>query len=100
MGKRIVVNPSDLGTAAKKLNDISETYTQIYTQLFKEAGTMGEAWAGEDNQAFVEQINGFCQEMKDMADKLKLAADTLTKQKQNYENRQNDNIQQVKKLAN
>ena len=100
MGKQIRVTPSELGTAADKLSTISEGYTQIYTQLLQQASTMGAAWEGEDNLAFVEQINGFCQELKDMATKLVSAAEALRLQKSNYENRQADNIAQVRKLTN
>ena len=100
MGKTIRVNPEELGVAADKLNSISEEYTQIYTQLLQHANTMGDAWASEDNLAFVDQINGFCQDLKDMAARLNLAADTLRTQKQNYQNQQSTNIAQVKKLAN
>jgi len=100
MGKQIRVTPSELGAAADRLTDLSEGYTQIYTQLLQQAGTMGSAWEGEDNLAFVEQINGFCQELKDMATKLVSAADALRLQKSNYENRQSDNIAQVRKLTN
>ncbi len=100
MGKQIRVTPSELGVAADKLTSLSEGYTAIYTQLFQQASTMGAAWEGEDNLAFVEQINGFCEEMKDMASKLVSAAEALRVQKSNYENRQADNIAQVRKLTN
>jgi len=100
MGKIIRVTPEELGKASQKLQTISETYTQIYTELLQQAGTMGAAWEADDNLAFVEQINGFCEELKMMATKLSTAAQTLEKQKTNYETRRENNIAQVKKLAN
>lgn len=100
MGKRIVVTPEELGKAAERLLDLSDAYTQISTQLFQTAGTMGEAWQGEDNLAFVDQINGFCEELKTMAEKLRTDAEALKTQQANYANRQQDNITQVRKLAN
>ena len=100
MGKIIRVTPEDLGTAAKKLQDCSDNYTSIYTQLLQDAGTMGAAWEGDDNLAFVDQINGFCDDLKTMADKLVLASQTLEQQKTNYQNRQQDNMTQVKRLSN
>ncbi len=100
MGKIIRVTPEELGKASQKLQTISETYTQIYTELLQQAGTMGAAWEADDNLAFVEQINGFCEELKMMATKLSTAAQTLEKQKTNYETRRETNIAQVKKLAN
>lgn len=100
MASKIRVTPSELESASKKLASISESYTGIYTQLMQQAQTMGAAWEGADNLAFVEQISGFCEELKSMATKLETASTTLHTQAQNYESRQNDNITQVKKLTN
>ena len=61
---------------------------------------MGTAWEGADNLAFVEQIKGFTEELKAMADKLLTASQALDKQRANYVARQDDNITQVKKLVN
>ena len=100
MGKRIRVTPEELKKASTQLEGISKDYTSLYNQLMREATTMGEAWEGEDNLAFVNQISGFCEELKAMADKLQTASDALLQQKENYQNRQEANIAQVKKLAN
>ena len=100
MGKVVRVTPEQLEAASKKLAEHSQNYTQIYQQLLQEAGTMGSAWEGEDNLAFVNQINGFLDELRMMADKIKVASDTLNQQRLNYKARQDDNIAQVKNLAN
>ncbi len=100
MGKKIRVTPEELGTASQKLREYSETYTEIYTQLLQEAGTMGEAWEGEDNLAFVDQINGLLDDLKSMAQKLLTGSEALEQQRQNYVQRQEANITQVRKLSN
>lgn len=100
MGKKIRVTPEELEAASKNLLEFSNTYTDIYGQLMKETGTMGEAWESDDNVAFVNQINGFCEDLKAMASKLQTASDTLHQQKVNYSTRQETNITQVQKLAN
>ena len=100
MGKKIRVTPEELETASQKLSGYSETYTEIYTQLLQEAGTMGEAWEGEDNLAFVDQINGLLEELKSMAQKLMTGSEALHQQKTNYVQRQEANIAQVRKLSN
>lgn len=101
MGKTIsVASFDDMAKAAQKLQALSETYTDIYTQLMQEANTMGTAWEGADNLAFVEQINGFTEELKMMAAKLSNASQALEKQRANYVARQDHNITQVKKLVN
>ena len=96
MGKIIRVTPEQLEAASKKLHE----YTEIYSRLMQQAETMGEAWQGADNLAYVEQINGFCDNLRGMSEKLQEAGDILLQQKTNYVNRQEDNIAQVKKLTN
>ena len=101
MGKTIsVASFEDMARAAQRIQAISETYTEIYTQLMQEANTMGSAWEGADNLAFVEQINGFTEELKTMAAKLSTVSQALEKQRANYVARQDHNITQVKKLVN
>ena len=101
MGKTIsVASFEDMAKAAQKLQSLSETYSDIYTQLMQEANTMGTAWEGADNLAFVDQINGFTEELKMMATKLSTASQALDKQRANYVARQENNITQVKKLVN
>jgi len=95
---RFKVTPEQLGATADKLQSLSEQYTEIYVQLFKEAGTMGEAWEGDDNRAYVAQINTLCSELKAMATKLTTCADALKQDQKNYVTRQSDNIVGVKKL--
>ncbi len=101
MGKILSVSSfEEMEKASKKLHEISETYTRIYTQLMQEAQTMGAAWEGADNLAFVERITGFTEELQAMAGKLLHASEVLELQKQNYEARQQDNMDQVGKLTN
>lgn len=101
MGKTIsVASFEDMEKAAKKLEEISNIYTDIYKQLMQEANTMGSAWEGADNLAFVEQINGFTEELKAMATRLSVAGQTIEQQRVNYVAKQEDNITQSKKLPN
>lgn len=101
MGKQISVSSfEEMAKTSAKLKEISGTYTEIYKQLMQEAETMGAAWEGADNQAFVEQIKGFTEELQQMADKVQAAAEALDKQRQNYVDRQESNISQVKQLKN
>ena len=101
MGKQISVTSfEDMAKASQKLQALSESYTEIYTQLMQEASTMGSAWEGADNLAFVERITGFTEKLKTMATKLSTASQALDRQRANYVARQDDNITQVQKLTN
>lgn len=101
MGKQINVSSFDeMAKASQKLQEISNSYTEIYTQLMQEAQTMGTAWEGADNLAFVDQITGFTDELRMMAEKISVASQALEQQRANYVARQDANIEQVKKLVN
>ena len=100
MAKRIRVTPEELQAASGQFAELSVSYTDIYSQLLQQASTMGQAWEGEDNQQFVNQITGFTEELKSMADKLQTASDALKVQANNYSERQQSNMQSVKQLTN
>lgn len=100
MGKIIKVTPEELGLVADKLAGLSDSYTQIYKQLFVNVDGMGEAWQGEDNVAYIDQIKGFLEELKLMAERFSSTATALRTQKDNYANRQETNKAQVRKLNN
>ena len=97
---RFVVDPPELLKASQKFTDLSGEYTTVYNRLINTASTMGEAWKAADNLAFVEQINGFCDDLKAMTDKLVQAAQALELQAKNYEETRDNNIVGVKQLAN
>ncbi len=100
MGKNIQVDPSKLDSAASKLAELSSSYDTIAKQLMSDATTMGDAWQGEDNVAFCNQIKGFTEELSQMAQKLKSASETLAQQSSNYKQRQDAITAAVKNLAN
>jgi len=101
MGKDIHVSSFDeMSKTAQKLQSYSQSYTEIYTKLLQTASTMGSAWEGADNQAYVEQINGFADDLKRMAEALAQESRNIEQQRANYVARQDDNITQVKKLQN
>ncbi len=101
MGKQIkMLSLDDMARAAQKLKRISERYTDISTKLLQEAGAMGAAWDGEDNRAFVEQINGFSEDMQKMAGRLAAAGQALERQRANYLARQEANLTAVRRLKN
>ena len=100
MGKFIQVDPAKLDAAASKLSELSNTYDTIAKQLMGDATTMGEAWQGEDNVAFCNQIKGFTEELTLMAKKLMTASETLSEQSKNYKTRQDAITSAVKNLSN
>jgi len=96
----LVVDPPELHAASAKFSQLSGEYTTVYNRLMNKASTMGEAWRAADNLAFVEQITGFCDKLKAMADHLLQASQALDQQAANYETTRDTNITNVKQLAN
>ena len=97
---KFTVDPPELHAAANKLNELSSEYTTVYNALLNAARTMGEAWNSADNLAFVDQINGFCEDLKAMADHLVQSAQAMDLQAKNYETARDNNVTSVKQLAN
>jgi len=97
---KLVVDPPELHKASDKFKNLSEEYNTVHTRLINAASTMGDAWAAADNLAFVDQIKGFCEELKAMTDHLVQASTALKQQATNYEATRDNNITGVKQLAN
>ncbi len=99
MGKVIQVEPQELRNAATKVSGYADTFEEIYKSLLQQASSMGEAYQSTDNEAFVEKINGIATNLNQMVEKLRAGSDNLTAQAQNYEDRRQDNINQVNSLS-
>ena len=96
----LVVDPPELHKASQKFTQLAGDYTTVYNRLMNTASTMGEAWKAADNLAFVEQITGFCDDLKAMTEHLEQASQALEQQALNYETTRDNNITNVKQLAN
>lgn len=90
----------EMNAAADNLHKFSEEYQRISDQLMNVAQTMGDAWSGEDNLRFVEQISGCKDNLAAMAEHLEKASTTLRQQNENYSNKMEANKVAVSKLAN
>jgi len=97
---KFVVDPPELHKASQKFIKLADDYTTVYNRLINAANTMGEAWKAADNLAFVDQINGFCEELKAMTEHLQQASKTLEQQAVNYETTRDNNVVGVKQLVN
>lgn len=80
---QIVVETERLDQTAARVDDLAGTYNSTYMKLFQTVQEMQNAWAGEDNVAFTNQIEGFRDDfqrmeqlMRDYAQYLRKAADT------------------------
>lgn len=91
---------NEMERVSKSLKRISENYMVLYNKMYKDVAMTSEAWEGDDQLAYVDQINGFCDELKAMAEQINLASETLEQQKTNYIEHIADNVSQIKKATN
>ena len=96
---KLVVDTPEMHKASQKLAQLSEEYT-LYNRLINTASTMGEAWKAPDNLTYVEQINGFCDDLQAMVQHIEQSAQALEQQAVNYETTCDNNVTGVKKLVN
>jgi len=97
---KFVVDPPELHKASQKFNQLAGDYTAVYNRLINTASTMGDAWNSADNLAFVDQIRGFCDDLKAMSDHLTQVAQAVERQALNYETTRDNNVTSVKQLIN
>ncbi|MDR1210348.1 MAG: WXG100 family type VII secretion target [Clostridiales bacterium] len=97
---KFAVDPPELRKASGKFAQLAGDYASVHTRLINTASTMGDAWKAADNLAFVEQITGFCDDLKAMTSHLEQAAAALEQQAVNYETTRDNNISGSKQLVN
>ncbi|GFN30950.1 WXG100 family type VII secretion target [Paenibacillus xylaniclasticus] len=100
MAKRIKVDPSQLETAAGKIRDQATEYQKLYNQLYNDVAHMGNAWKGEDNRAYTQQIDGFKDDLENMKRLMDEFARFLTESAKAYKDTQAAIVQAAGKLAN
>lgn len=93
------VDPQALKATAAKLADASQEYERIYKQLIQVAGSMGQAYESEDNRRFVTSIEGCCTALQAMADKLRVASETISRDAETYTSTEEHNAQQAGRLG-
>ena len=97
---RFNVDPPELNRASEKFTQLAGDYNTVYNRLLNTASTMGEAYKAADNLAFVDQINGFCDDLAAMVAHLNQASDALKKQATMYTEQSEHNTTTVRTLAN
>lgn len=100
MSVKINVDPARLEASASHIEQMYMNYEREYRRLFQDVQTMGNNWQGKDNQAFVQQINGFVKDFVSMRNLMKEYAEFLKASARAYRNTQNERAQQARHLIN
>ncbi|WP_234121605.1 WXG100 family type VII secretion target [Clostridium hydrogenum] len=100
MGRSIMVDPAKLQSTSSSMDSQIAEYERQYNQLYSEVESMGAAWQGADNQAYVSQIDGFKDDFKAMVQVMKDYSDFLKSASKVYTQAQDDTINAARRLTN
>ncbi|MED4014547.1 WXG100 family type VII secretion target [Sutcliffiella cohnii] len=83
MARKMVVDPTNLDSVAKKLEKNANEYESVYHELLSEVNAMRGCWQGEDHIVYERQIKGLEKDikrnvkyMREFAEHLKFCAKT------------------------
>lgn len=91
MTDKLVVDFEAIRSTANQIKGLKEQYHTEWSKLYDSVNAIGSAWQGEDNQAYVNQINGFKDDFTRMEDTLEKFIRFLTESAAAYEQVQ-DNV--------
>lgn len=100
MARTIEVTPERLESAATKIEGLAAEYQTSYNQMYNTTDAMHSTWAGADNTAFINQIDGFKADFKMMYDLMGRYVDYLRKTAKAYRETQQNVITQARSLKN
>lgn len=100
MARVIEVTPSQLDTAAGKIESLAADYKTQYDLLYSETSAMAASWNGEDNLAFINQIEGFKDDFEKMRTLMMEYAEFLKQSAKSYRDTQDAITAAARKLAN
>lgn len=100
MAQTIRVTPEMLENAATSIESLANEYKAQYTELYSTTGNLASTWTGEDNVAFVNQIEGFKADLNAMYAKMMDYASYLRTTAKSYRDTQEAIVKQAKGLLN
>ncbi len=100
MARIIEVTPEQLRTTATAIEGLANDYKAQYDNLYKETNAMASTWSGKDNVAYINQINGFKDDLQKMYDLMNKYAEFLRTSAKAYEDTQSAVVANAGKLAN
>ena len=100
MARVIQVTPEQLESAAGRIESLAGDYKTQYEALYNQTNAMASTWKGQDNTAFVDQIEGFKEDFQKMQTLMLNYADFLRKSAKAYRDTQNTVTTEARKLVN
>lgn len=100
MARTIQVTPEQLESAAGRIESLASDYKTQYEALYNQTNAMASTWKGQDNTAFVDQIEGFKEDFAKMQTLMLNYAEFLRKSAKAYRDTQNIVATEARKLVN
>ena len=100
MARTIQVTPEQLESTANRIESLAADYKTQYEQLYSETNAMASTWSGKDNVAFVNQIDGFKDDLAKMYGLMLNYADFLRTSAKAYRDAQDAVVSEARKLFN
>ena len=100
MAQKILVTPEMLEQAATSIESLANEYKAQYNELYSTTGSLASTWSGADNVAFVNQIDGFKDDLEKMYTLMNRYAEYLRTTAKAYRETQDAIIKQAKTLIN
>lgn len=96
---KIIVETSRLDSTAAQVDRLADQYESEYGALFGTVQDLQNAWSGEDNVAFTNQIEGFRDDFQRMTRLMRDYADYLRKAAESYRTTQDNIAAKAKTLS-
>lgn len=100
MAQTIKVTPEMLESAASSIEGLANEYKGQYNELYSTTGSLAQSWSGDDNVAFVNQIDGFKDDLEKMYTLMNRYAEYLRTTAKAYRQTQEAIVKQAKTLIN
>ena len=96
---KIIVETGRLDVTAARVESLADQYQSEYGALFNTVHDLQNAWSGEDNVAFTNQIEGFRDDFQRMERLMRDYAAYLRKVAESYRATQDNVAAQAKNLS-
>ncbi len=96
---KIIVESSRLDSTAEQVEGLADAYESEYGALFNTVKDLQNAWSGEDNVAFTNQIEGFRDDFQRMTSLMREYAAYLRKVAAAYRETQDSIVAGAKNLS-
>lgn len=89
------IDPQQVVTIAKKIEEASNIYRTNKDNLIKAANDTSSYWKGDDNSEFKRQLDPLNKDLTNMADQLQVASEAMVAQVKMF----TDHVDNSKKIA-